>query len=57
MFALGGTISMAPGAALTERQLIDAVPGLGRVGARIEVREFRQLPSAWHASRDPRFSA
>ena len=46
VFALGGTISMAPGAALTGRQLLDAVPGLDRVGARIEVREFRQLPSA-----------
>ena len=46
MFALGGTISMAPGVVLTGRQLLDAVPGLDRVGARIEVREFRQLPSA-----------
>ena len=46
MFALGGTISMAPGAVLTGRQLLDAVPGLDRAGARIEVREFRQLPSA-----------
>src|SRR6266567_4629902 len=46
VFALGGTISMAPGAVLTGRQLLDAVPGLDRVGARIEVREFRQLPSA-----------
>jgi L-asparaginase len=31
---------------LTGRQLLDAVPGLDRAGARIEVREFRQLPSA-----------
>ena len=46
MFALGGTISMAPGAVLTGRQLLDAVPGLDRAGARIEVHEFRQLPSA-----------
>src|SRR2546429_8677412 len=46
VFALGGTISMAPGAALSGRQLLDAVPGLDRAGARIEVREFRQLPSA-----------
>ena len=46
MFALGGTISMAPGVVLTGRQLLDAVPGLDRAGARIEVREFRQLPSA-----------
>ena len=46
MFALGGTISMAPGAVLTGRQLLDAVPGLDHAGARIEVREFRQLPSA-----------
>ena len=46
MFALGGTISMAPGTVLTGRQLLDAVPGLDRAGARIEVREFRQLPSA-----------
>jgi L-asparaginase len=46
VFALGGTISMAPGAVLTGRQLLDAVPGLDRAGARIEVREFRQLPSA-----------
>jgi len=46
VFALGGTISMAPGVVLTGRQLLDAVPGLDRAGARIEVREFRQLPSA-----------
>jgi len=46
VFALGGTISMAPGAVLTGRQLLDAVPGLDRAGARIGVREFRQLPSA-----------
>jgi L-asparaginase len=46
VFALGGTISMAPGAALTGRQLLDAVPGLDRAGARIEVHEFRQLPGA-----------
>ena len=46
VFALGGTISMAPGAVLTGRQLLDAVPGLDRAGARIEVHEFRQLPSA-----------
>jgi L-asparaginase len=46
VFALGGTISMAPGAVLTGRQLLDAVPGLDHAGARIEVREFRQLPSA-----------
>src|ERR1700753_3665254 len=44
VFALGGTISMAPGAALTGRQLLDAVPGLDRADARIDVREFRQLP-------------
>jgi len=46
VFALGGTISMAPGAMLTGRQLLDAVPGLDRVGARIEVHQFRQLPGA-----------
>jgi L-asparaginase len=46
VFALGGTISMAPGTVLTGRQLLDAVPGLDRAGARIEVHEFRQLPSA-----------
>jgi L-asparaginase len=46
VFALGGTISMAPGAMLTGRQLLDAVPGLDRAGARIEVHQFRQLPSA-----------
>src|ERR1700745_4543021 len=46
VFALAGTISMAPGVVLTGRQLLDAVPGLDRAGARIEVREFRQLPSA-----------
>jgi L-asparaginase len=46
VFALGGTISMAPGVVLTGRQLLDAVPGLDRAGARIEVHEFRQLPSA-----------
>lgn len=46
VFALGGTISMAPGAMLTGRQLLDAVPGLDRAGARIEVHQFRQLPGA-----------
>ena len=46
MFALGGTISIAPGAVLTGQQLLDAVPGLDRAGVRTEVREFRQLPSA-----------
>jgi L-asparaginase len=46
VFALGGTISMAPDAVLTGRQLLDAVPGLDGVGAQIEVHEFRQLPSA-----------
>jgi len=46
VFALGGTISMARDAVLTGRQLLDAVPGLDRAGTRIEVREFRQLPSA-----------
>jgi L-asparaginase len=46
VFALGGTISIAPGALLTGRQLLDAVPGLDRAGVRTEVREFRQLPSA-----------
>jgi L-asparaginase len=46
VFALGGTISIAPGAVLTGRQLLDAVPGLDRARARTEVREFRQLPSA-----------
>src|SRR4029077_7076692 len=42
----GGTISMAPGAMLTGRQLLDAVPGLDRARARVEVHQFRQLPSA-----------
>jgi L-asparaginase len=50
VFALGGTISMTPGAMLTGRQLLAAVPGLGLglggLGARLDVREFRQLPSA-----------
>jgi L-asparaginase len=46
VFALGGTISIATGAVLTGQQLLDAVPGLDRAGARTEVREFRQLPSA-----------
>ena len=46
VFALGGTISIAPGAMLTGQQLLDAVPGLDRAGARTEVHEFRQLPSA-----------
>jgi L-asparaginase len=46
VFALGGTISIAPGALLTGRLLLDAVPGLDRAGVRTEVREFRQLPSA-----------
>jgi L-asparaginase len=46
VFALGGTISITPDAMLTGQQLLDAVPGLDRVGARTEVREFRQLPSA-----------
>ena len=46
VFALGGTISMAPGAVLTGRQLLAAVPGLDRLGARLDVREFRSGPSA-----------
>jgi L-asparaginase len=46
VFALGGTISMAPSTVLTGQQLLDAVPGLDRAGALIEVHEFRQLPSA-----------
>src|ERR1700751_5717163 len=46
VLALGGTISMAPGTVLTGRQLLDAVPGLDRAGALLEVHEFRQLPSA-----------
>ena len=48
VFALGGTISMAPGAVLTGRQLLDAVPGLGLagLGGRLDVHDFRQVPSA-----------
>jgi len=46
VFTLGGTISMTSGAALTGRQLLDAVPGLDRLGARLDVREFRSGPSA-----------
>ena len=46
VFALGGTISMAPGVALTGRQLLDAVPGLDRAGIQVEVHEFRSGPSA-----------
>jgi L-asparaginase len=52
VFALGGTISMAPGAVLTGRQLLAAVPGLDRAGARIGVHEFRQLPSASLSAED-----
>jgi L-asparaginase len=46
VFALGGTISMAPGVALTGRQLLDALPGLDRAGIHVEVHEFRSGPSA-----------
>src|SRR5690242_8861802 len=46
VFALGGTISMAPGVALTGRQLLDAVPGLECAGIGVEVHEFRSGPSA-----------
>src|SRR5689334_22119852 len=46
VFALGGTISMATGVALTGRQLLDAVPGLDRAGIGVEVHEFRSGPSA-----------
>jgi L-asparaginase len=46
VFALGGTISMAPGVPLTGRQLLDAVPELDRAGLHVEVHEFRSGPSA-----------
>jgi len=52
VFSLGGTIAMTPGEtggavpALSGRQLLDAVPGLDGLGARVEVRDFRRVPSA-----------
>ena len=54
VFSLGGTIAMtkAPGEvggvipALTGQQLLDAVPGLVALGARVEVHDFRRVPGA-----------
>ena len=54
VFSLGGTIAMTrkagdPGGvapALTGRQLLDAVPGMAKIGARVEVHDFRQVPGA-----------
>ncbi len=54
VFTLGGTIAMttAPGEAdgvvlaLTGQQLLDAVPALAGLGARVEVHDFRRVPGA-----------
>jgi len=52
VFTLGGTISMTGGGddggvtpSLSGRQLLDSVPGLAAAGARVEVRDFRKVPS------------
>lgn len=55
VFTLGGTIAMTRTSsgtvggvvpALGGRQLLHAVPGLAEIGASLQVREFRQMPSA-----------
>src|SRR6185437_12021059 len=51
VFTLGGTIAMTRTVggvvpALGGRQLLDAVPGLAEIGVSLEIREFRQVPSA-----------
>jgi L-asparaginase len=52
VFALGGTIAMTSEGdggvvpALSAAQLVAAVPGLDRVGAALDVFDFRQLPGA-----------
>ena len=53
VFTLGGTIAMTASSSsggvvptLTAQQLLDAVPGFGGFGVRVEVHDFRRVPGA-----------